>query len=144
LFDLDQQALSRAVLLFVILRVLKLVGLMSDKRTMPRSTFILSAAIILSSAFTAAADSLPRIDIQKNCNSRAQAVVGLSNSAGNALEACIRAEQRARDALAAAWKDIPPFYKANCIKPGDYSPSYEEWIACLEMNIDVKNLRAKR
>jgi hypothetical protein len=112
---------------------------------MEKSKFVLSAAIVLATAFTAAAaDSLPRIDIQKLCTSRAQAVVGLSNSVGNALDACVKSEQRARDALSAAWKDIPASYKATCIKPGDYSPSYEEWIACLEMNIDVKNLRSRK
>ena len=113
--------------------------------TMPISRFILSAAIILSTAFAAAAsDGLPRIDIQKHCSSRANALAGLDSTAGNARDACVRAEQAARDALTAAWKDIPPFYKTSCIKPGDYSPSYEEWIACLEMNIDVKNLRARK
>jgi hypothetical protein len=112
---------------------------------MPISRFILSAAIILSPALAAAAsDGLPRIDIQKRCGARAKALSGLDSTAGNALDACVRAEQAARDALAAAWKDIPLFYKTSCIKPGDYSPSYEEWIACLEMNIDVKNLRSRK
>lgn len=112
---------------------------------MTKSKFIIAATIILSPTLAAAAsDGLPRLDIRKHCSSRAQAVVGLPNSEGNAVDACVRSEQRARDALAKAWKDIPPQYKAACIKPGDYSPSYEEWIACLEMNIDVKALRARK
>jgi hypothetical protein len=52
-------------------------------------------------------------------------------------------EQQARVAILAAWKDIPPDYKSFCIRPDVYSPSYIEWIACLEMRIDLKRLRSQ-
>ena len=111
---------------------------------MTKSKNVLSAALVLFTTFAAAAkdDKLPSLDIKKHCRSRANAVVDL-NIGVNTYEACINSEQRARAALVAAWKDIPPFYKASCIKPDDYSPSYEEWIACLEMYIDVKSVRSK-
>ena len=60
------------------------------------------------------------------------------------VASCVASEQKARAALAAAWKDIPPGYKTTCIKPNDYSASYIEWIGCLELYIDVKALTAKR
>jgi hypothetical protein len=56
----------------------------------------------------------------------------------------MRSEQEARDAIVSAWKEIPSQYKTFCIKPNVYSPSYVEWIACLEMQMDVKRLRAKK
>jgi hypothetical protein len=62
-------------------------------------------------------------------------------AASSFFASCMRSEREAQDALTAAWKDIPAKFKAMCIKPNEFSPSYAEWIACLEMNIDVKNLR---
>ena len=114
---------------------------------MTKSEIALSAALVLFTAFPAAAagknDSLPRLDVEKHCRDRAKAVADLIVGV-NTFDACVNSEQRARAALAAAWKDIPPFYKTSCIKPDDYSPSYEEWIACLEMYIDVKGVRSKQ
>jgi hypothetical protein len=113
---------------------------------MTKSKLFLSVALLFFTAFTAAAaknDSLPNLDIQKLCRSRARAVVDL-NVGVNTFEACVNSEQEARAALVAAWKDIPAFYKASCIKPNDYSPSYAEWIACLELYIDVKHVRSNK
>ena len=47
------------------------------------------------------------------------------------------------ETVLAAWKDIPPTYKASCIKPEVFSASYAEWISCLELSIDVKSLRKR-
>jgi hypothetical protein len=113
---------------------------------MPKSKIVTSAAVVFfSMSFAAVAqnDSLPRLDIQKLCGSRAKAMGDLGAVTANALDACIRSEQRARAALIAAWKDIPPFYKTSCIRPNDFAASYEEWIACLELNIDMKSLHSK-
>jgi len=114
---------------------------------MTKSKIAFSAALVLFTTFAAAAaeksNSLPSLDIQKYCRSRAKAVADLIVGVST-FDACMESEQKARAALAAAWKDIPPFYKTSCIKPDDYSPSYEEWIACLEMYIDVKSVRSKR
>ena len=56
------------------------------------------------------------------------------------FNSCVTTEQKAQTALVAAWKDIPATYKERCIKPNAYSPSYAEWIGCLELLIQVKNL----
>jgi hypothetical protein len=87
-------------------------------------------------------DGLPTIDIEKNCRSRTTAAVADSDRESS-VGSCVASEKKAQAALVAAWKDIPPRYKTTCIKPGDYSPSYIEWIACLELYIDVKNLPAE-
>jgi hypothetical protein len=115
----------------------------------PKSTIALTAIAVLfaMSAATAKETGLPNVDIQKHCRSRAAAtgdMMGDKTAATQAFDTCMRAERDARTALVAAWKDIPAKYKALCIKPDVFSASYEEWISCLELNIDVKNLRSKR
>jgi hypothetical protein len=67
--------------------------------------------------------------------------MGDKASAASAFDTCMRSEQAARDALAAAWKDIPPNFKAFCINPNVYSPSYTEWISCVALGIDVEKQR---
>ena len=110
-----------------------------------KSKYTVSAAVIFFSTLAAAQDSFPNIDTQKHCRTRAQSIgemMGQANS--RTFDTCMESEQAARNALRAAWKDIPPSYKVSCVKPGDYSPSYAEWLSCLELNIDVKKLRSKK
>jgi hypothetical protein len=108
----------------------------------------IAAAIVLLTTFAAAAQdaSFPNLDTQKLCRARANSaeeMMGDKSVASRTFETCMKSEQDARDALVAAWKDIPPSYKTTCIMPSVYSPSYAEWISCLELNIDVKILRRK-
>jgi hypothetical protein len=115
---------------------------------MLKSKIVLSAAVVLFTTFAAAArdDGLASIDIQKRCNIRAKSsaeMMGDKSVTALAFDSCMRSEKEARAALVAAWKDIPPPYKTFCIRPNVYSPSYTEWIACIESNIDVKRLRSK-
>ena len=115
---------------------------------MPKSKIVLTAAAIVLFANLAAAaqDAFPNLDSQKLCRNRAKSseeMMGDKAVSTKTFDTCMRSERAARDALAAAWKDIPPTYKAACIKPSVYSASYEEWISCLELNIDVKKLRRK-
>ena len=115
---------------------------------MPKSTTALTAAVLLLATFAAAAQEarFPNVDTQKLCRSRAKSteeMMGDKTVSAKTFETCMRSEKDARDALVAAWKDIPPTYKASCIKPDVYSASYAEWLSCLELNIDVKSLRKK-
>jgi len=108
-----------------------------------KSKAILSAATMLfmTVAVAAADDTLPRIDFEKFCRSRSEAVGELAGRTTQELfNSCVTTEQKAQTALVAAWKDIPATYKERCIKPNAYSPSYAEWIGCLELLIQVKNL----
>ena len=107
-----------------------------------------AAAVILSTALAAAASGVPTIDLNKRCRTTAKSTqLLMNNSSGDAAEKafqlCMRSEQDARAAILAAWKDIPPDYKSFCVRPNVYSPSYIEWIACLEMKIDLKRLRSQ-
>ena len=115
---------------------------------MQKPTIALTAAILLAATGVAAAqDRFPNIDMQKLCRNRAKSteeMMGDKSVASKSYDTCLRSEHDAKNALVAAWKDIPPSYKASCIKPDVYSASYAEWISCLELNIDVKSLRKKK
>jgi hypothetical protein len=111
---------------------------------MSKSKIVLSAAVVLFTALEATADSLPRIDLDKVCRGRTQAIGQIGDrTVQQGFESCVKAEQEAQAALVAAWEKIPARYKTECIKPGAFSPSYGEWIACLELLIDIKDVRSK-
>jgi len=99
----------------------------------------------LQAAPAAADSSPPTIDLQARCRTSERAMVELMQDPsvrGTAFDTCLRAEQEAQAAITKAWRDMPPSYKSFCIRPNDFSPSYIEWITCLEMMIDLKQLRA--
>src|SRR5262245_18298600 len=110
------------------------------------TAFLLAALVPLTAVETSAqaVSSLPKLEIEKLCRTRANSISSLGVGLADPFKICIEAEQKARDALVKSWKDIPQSYKAHCIRPKDYSPSYAEWIACLELNMDVKKLRTKQ
>ena len=114
---------------------------------MQSRTKVALAALLVFPTLAAAAQSgrLPGIDIEKQCRNRAKAsqeLMGDKTVPAGLYERCLKAEQDAKAALDKAWKDVPDKYRAQCIQPQNYSPSYVEWIACLEMNIGAKKLRS--
>jgi len=115
---------------------------------MLKSKVTLTVAAILCMSYAAAAkDGVPSINSEKVCRDRAAStaeMMGDKTTQPQVLDSCLRSEQEARAALVAAWKDIPASYKAACVKPNVYSPSYAEWLSCLELNIDVKTARSKK
>jgi hypothetical protein len=106
-----------------------------------------AAAAILAAAEVADAASakdVPTIDLQTRCRKSEKIMadmMGESNQRGSGFDVCMRSEQDARKALVAAWPEVPPSYKDFCVRPAAYSPSYVEWIACLELLIDLRKLR---
>jgi hypothetical protein len=113
-----------------------------------RLVVFLCAAVAVFAALPAAdaADKAPpTIDLQSRCRRTEKALLdmmGDQSLRGSAFDTCMRSEQDARKAIVAAWPDIPQSYKSFCIRKGDFSPSYVEWIACLEMMIDLRKQRA--
>ena len=95
-------------------------------------------------AVAAQKERLPNIEIPALCSGRATALGDLGVLTTDATNSCIKSEQEAWTALLAAWKDIPPSYKRYCIRPDDYAASYAEWIACLELEIDMENLHSNK
>ena len=114
------------------------------------SRFQLGPSVIIfvvAASLAAAADTkgLPTLDLQARCKKSEAAAIDLMGDPslkGAAFDLCVKSETAARDALQKAWGDIPASYKSFCVRPGEYSASYVEWIACLEMMLDAKKLRS--
>lgn len=114
--------------------------------TLPVVSCAAILAFVALSAGAASDNALPAIDLQARCKKSESAVIDMMGDPslkGSAFDLCVKSEQQARAAIQAAWSDIPPSYKSFCIRPTDYSASYVEWIACIEMLIDVKKLRSE-
>jgi hypothetical protein len=114
----------------------------------PKLKVAVSAIFILTTAYVAAAkDDVPVIDLQKRCKASVIAMRDISYagfSEEDAFKTCLNSERHARDAIVTAWKTMPASYKTRCIDPSVYSPSYIEWISCLELYLDVKQQRSQR
>ena len=112
-----------------------------------RIAFAVALMSVVDLAAAAQESGIPSIDTQKLCRTRAAQsaqMMGDQSMLTRAFDSCVRSEKEARTALDTAWKDIPQNYKTFCIRPHVYSPSYTEWIACIESNIDVTRLRSKK
>ena len=98
-------------------------------------------------AEAADAKGLPTIDLKSRCQRSEKVIVEMTGDKtllGRGFDMCMRAEEEARTALVKAWPEMPQAYKTFCIAPAAYSPSYIEWIACMEMLIDLRRLREAR
>ena len=95
---------------------------------------LLHLPIVILSSFplTPVADTVPKFDIARECKSEGgpQAV----------LDQCAAAEAQARDQLQAQWGQFSPGDRTVCLQETstDGSPSYVEFLTCLEMARDVK------
>jgi len=103
----------------------------------------LSAAIVLSAALVAsgAFAGPPSIDMEKMCGASADAPFA-DNTA--TFDVCMSDEQKARDKLVEDWPNVPARDKARCVLPGEYLPTYVEWLTCLEMEKDYRKIRQQQ
>jgi hypothetical protein len=93
------------------------------------------------SAPGARAGSVPTIDVRKSCEAAEKnmgAIFGPNNGTG--LASCLKEEQDARQEIINIWTKFPVSDRQKCIDTAVYLPSYVEWVTCLEMYRDVKNL----
>jgi hypothetical protein len=108
--------------------------------------FLTVAAVIIGGVPALAGMSLPTIDLQKRCRASQKAMVEMTGDPSKrqaTFDSCIRDEEAARAAMIKASPDMPRSFKNFCILPKVYSPSYIEWITCLEMMIDVRKVRER-
>ena len=100
-----------------------------------RSRIVVAGAIILMAASAALSKDggLPKLDIQKQCQKTQKATdefTGTKNP--DAFNLCVRTEQSAREKLAERWATTSALDKTSCVHPEDWSPSYFEWLGCLD------------
>ena len=108
------------------------------------SKIIVSGAIVLMAASAALAkgDGVPELDIQKQCQKTQIATdefTGTKNP--GAFDLCVKTEQSAREKLAERWPTTSALDKTSCVHPAVWSPSYFEWVACLDTRDYVQTMR---
>jgi hypothetical protein len=103
----------------------------------------IAPAILASLVVMVASAGPPNIDVQKTCRA---AEVALNEAFGDetkiTVNSCALQENAARDQLAKNWATYPVADKTLCVQPKSYSPSYAEWLTCLELQRDVRKIRA--
>jgi hypothetical protein len=104
----------------------------------------ISCAVILmtSSAVLSRDGGLPQFDIQKQCQKTQLAADELTATKNpNAFDSCVKNEQNAREKLAERWATTSALDKTACVHPTGWSPSYFEWLGCLETRDYVRTQR---
>jgi|SRR5712671_1244643 len=88
---------------------------------------------------SASVRGLPIIDVQKTCQTSGD----VSGAAPDerASDACLSSERAARATIVKEWNEFLADDKASCLRPDVYLPSYVEWVTCLELRRDVRNLK---
>jgi hypothetical protein len=102
------------------------------------------APIAVSNAFgakmpVAAADGLPKVDIQNSCRESSDALYG--STTANVYDSCMEAEKDAGAKLAKGWSTFPAADKAHCVHVTAFLPSYVEWLTCIEGESTLRQIR---
>ena len=82
--------------------------------------------------------AIPSINVEKTCRDGGT-LMGRAPTESQ-VEQCVASEQSAREQIAGQWGEYTARDKARCVQTGVYQPSYVEWLTCLEMERDVRNL----
>ena len=111
-----------------------------------RLRIVISVVAVLAAAATAAArdGGIPKLNIEYACHASEQAVSAVVSVTTDIYKSCLDDENDARSKLDETWTKFPASDKARCIHPSEFLPSYVEWLTCLEMTRDVKEMRKAR
>ena len=93
----------------------------------------LPIVILASLQPVAGADTMPKLDIARECQ--------FEGGTKPMQERCASDENQARDQVQKEWTQFSPSAKAQCYEETntDSTPSYVEFLTCLEMERDVKD-----
>ena len=100
--------------------------------------------IAVTSAARAKNGGIPNLDIEFACHSSERAVSAIISVTSDIYKSCLDDENEARNQLDKTWASFAASDKARCIQPREYLPSYVEWLTCLELTRDVKEMRKGR
>jgi hypothetical protein len=101
----------------------------------------LVACFALTSTVFAKEEGPPSIDLQHHCRAAQRAIDMTLGTTSGAYELCMKSEQAARDQLTQIWSSVTAANKSQCVVPTAFSPSYVEWLACIELFRDVDKTR---
>jgi len=106
----------------------------------PFVPFVLGTHILL----VAASGGPPQADIQATCrDSERDLLAAFGNTITGTAEQCVKQENEALEVIKKNWATYGADAKVLCVQSGVYSPSYVEWLTCLEMDQDVKRIRTE-
>jgi hypothetical protein len=105
-----------------------------------RSLSSFAAAILLlgTPPLLAAADAVPRLNIEATCRIKPDPTIGAQRDAST----CLKSENDARDKLASEWNGFPVADRGLCTQTATMggTASYVELLTCLEMRRDARTL----
>jgi hypothetical protein len=99
------------------------------------------AVLALASLAAAKDGGLPRLNVEYACHASEQAVSAVVSVTTDIFKSCLDGENEARGQLDKSWATFAISDKARCIHPREFLPSYVEWLTCLEMTRDVREMR---
>ena len=82
--------------------------------------------------------AIPTINVEKTC--RDGGTLMGRPATESQIEQCVASERSAREQIAGQWGEYTARDKARCVQTGVYQPSYVEWLTCLEMEQDVRDM----
>jgi len=84
----------------------------------------------------------PTIDANATCRaSEKDLVATFGSSVKDVTAQCVKQEHDALEKIKKDWATYPAAARELCVQPRVYSPSYVEWLTCLEMDVDVRRMR---
>jgi len=84
----------------------------------------------------------PAIDVRKSCQASEKSLVEIFGRENRiTVDSCLKQEQGARQSIIDNWATYLAADRQRCLDPKVYLPSYVEWLTCLEMYRDVRQLR---
>lgn len=96
----------------------------------------------------AALAQVPTVDIRNTCRITAKAMVEMmgtrTTNDQDAFKQCMTGEDSALAQIRKDWGTFLSGDRAICVQPTAYMPSYVEWLTCLEMERDLRRMRAER
>ena len=102
--------------------------------------WLLSLALLGTQSTIAAADGVPRIDIESLCRSRSAGDRMMKLPEAQSVSDCIQIEKTTRDRLETAWPAAPGSIRARCRKDAVAlgTMSYVDLLTCLQLAEDIK------
>jgi hypothetical protein len=103
----------------------------------PLLPFVVGTQILM-----VAASGPPKANIEQTCEA-AEKDLGeiFGGNVRTTLDQCVRQENEAFEQIKKDWAKYPADSRQLCVQPQVYSPSYIEWLTCLEMNQQVRQIR---
>jgi hypothetical protein len=108
-------------------------------------TSLLAVAILGAGLTTAAADSVPRINVEALCKARSADDRMMKLPEAQSVTDCIQDEKHSRDKLGAAWPSAAGSIRARCHSDAVVLGilSYLDLLTCLQMADDIRGISSE-